>query len=313
MVKNERLSIIIVNWNTKDLLRNCLVSIYKESKSISLEIFVIDNASSDGSSEMVKREFPLVKLIRNRKNVGFARANNQAIKESKGKYILLLNPDTIILDGALDKMVKFMETHFDVGVCGPKLLNKDGSLQVYYYAFPTLWNQLFLFLGFHRIFPGISLFFKFINSGNCYNIREVDFVMGAAFMVRREIIKQIGMLDEQYFMYSEESDWAFRIKKAGWKILYFPKAKIVHYGGASKKKIKMLRELYQSRFYFFRKYHTLLSLFIFRFLVALGAIIRISVGALRSFTFDRAKRKKRLEYTFAFGGLLKGIITGKIK
>jgi len=151
----HNLSIIIVNWNTKDLLRNCLFSIYKERKSISLEIFVVDNASSDGSSEMVKREFPLVKLIRNKKNVGFARANNQAIKESKGKYILLLNTDTVILNGALDKMVKFMDTHSDVGVCGPKLLNEDGSLQAYYYAFPTLWNQLFLFLGFHRIFPEI--------------------------------------------------------------------------------------------------------------------------------------------------------------
>jgi len=230
------LSISIVNWNTKDILRNCLMSIYESTHRIRYEIFVVDNASSDGSPKMVEKEFPQVKLIRNKENLGFAKANNQVIRLSNGRYILLLNSDTIVLNGALDKMVEFMNDHPDAGAAGCKLLGSDGSLQKSINKFPSLFCQCWGKSLFPAFFPKIK-FSYVIDEPHFYSrIQEVDWVTGAFLILSRSAIKQIGLLDENFFMYAEDTDLCWRIKKEGWKVYFYPRVKVVHLGGVSIKK-----------------------------------------------------------------------------
>ena len=205
------LSIIIVNANNQRLLKECLQSIDKNTHKISFEIIISDNASTDGSQEMVKDDFPQVKLIENKENLGFAKANNQALKIYQGRYALLLNNDTLVKDSALDKMVEFMDQNQETGACGPKLLNTDGSTQ-------------------HQGGLLAKRFWK------AKDPRPVDFIIGAALLVRKEVIDKVGMMDENLFFYNEDLDWCLRIRKAGWKIFFLPQAEIIHYGGQSSKK-----------------------------------------------------------------------------
>jgi len=241
------ISIIIVSYNTRDFLRNCLQSIINCESHFKNEIIVVDNASRDGSKEMVEQVFPQVKLIANSINLGFAHANNQGIKESGGEYILLLNPDTEVQKGSLDAMVEFMHRNPEVSVIGAKLLNPDRTLQLSCRRFPTL----FTLLG-----EGIFLDFTLIKSG--YDeVREVDQPMGACLMARREIFEKAGLLDETYFMFFEDVDWCYRVKQAGGKIYYFPGAEVVHYGSRSIRKFqgKMFFAWHSSRIKFFRKHY----------------------------------------------------------
>lgn len=221
------------------------------------EIFVVDNASSDGSPEMVEREFPKVKLIRNKENLGFAKANNQAIKLSNGRYILLLNSDTIVLDGALDRIVGFMEDHPDAGVAGCKLLNSDGTLQMSVSEFPCLFSLYWTNSLLQRIFPKKKVG-GVINKPHFYSrIQEVDWILGAAFILSKSVIKQIGSLDEKFFMYGEEVDLCYRIKKGGWKAYFYPEAKIIHLLGMSEKEVnnKTIARRVRSKYYYYGKYY----------------------------------------------------------
>ena len=264
------LSISVVNWNTKDILRNCLKSIYVSTHKIDYEIFVVDNASSDGSPEMVEREFPKVKLIRNKENLGFAKANNQVIKLGNGRYILLLNSDTIVLDGALDKMVEFMENHPDAGAAGCRLLNSDGTLQASASEFPRLfslyWTNSFL----RKILPRKKVG-GVINEPHFYSkIREVDWILGAAFILSKSVIKQIGSLDEEFFMYGEEVDLCYRIKKGGWKVYFCPEAKIIHLLGVSEKKVDdktIARRVKSNHCYYVKRYGFIGSILVCCFLM----------------------------------------------
>ena len=284
----------IVNWNTRDLLRGCLKSIYENPPQMEYEVFVVDNASTDGSWEMVKREFPDIKLIRNQENLGFARANNQALRESKGKYILLLNPDTIILPDSLDTLVKFMDEQPDVGASGPKILNPDGSLQPSCRSFPTLMTAFFEETLLSRLFSKNKLINKYkMGYWNHNNIGEVDQPMGSALLIRRKVIEQVGLLDEQFYMYYEEVDWCYRMKKAGWKIYFIPQAQIIHYGGvsASKNISKNLIELYHSRYKFFRKHKGVLSVILLKVIVAMGLIVKMAASSFL-YLADKPRRKE---------------------
>jgi len=251
------LSVVIVNYNTKKLLKDCLKSVFQKMKDINFEILVVDNASSDNSLDMVSKEFPEVKIITNRENVGFAKANNQAIRKAVGKYILLLNPDTIILDNALKEILKFMEEHPEVGVCGPLILNSDSTMQRQCKrGFPTFWNSFTYYSGLWKLFPkskwwkrnfgGYFLLDKLDNE-----ICEVDQLSGAAMIFRKIILEKIGLMNEDYIMYWDDTDWCFRIKKAGWKIYYIPLAKIIHYGGAGGVQLNAFKNLW----YFHRGAH----------------------------------------------------------
>lgn len=254
------LSIIIVNWKVRDLLEKCIQSIFEQTKNISFEVFIVDNNSGDGSVKMVQKKFPQVDLRASTENLGFAKGNNLAIKKSRGKYILLLNPDTEILDNALEKMVRFMDAHLECGISGCKLLNPDLSLQPSVRAFPDLASQIFILLKIHHLFPHTKAMYKYLVQNFDYGkTQEVDQVMGAFMIIRREVIEKIGMLDENFWIWFEEVDFCKRAKAAGWKILYTPEVKIIHHYGQSFKQamgVKKQKDFNRSLSYYFKKHGT---------------------------------------------------------
>lgn len=245
------ISFVIVNWNTKALLRDCLRSIYFTVKEVSYEIIVVDNASKDGSVSMLRGEFPGVQVLENSENKGFAAANNQAMKIMKGRYALLLNSDTVLTAGAVYELYRFMEGHTDTAmVCG-QLLNADGSKQNSIAGFPTLLTLVFNL-------PLLEVLFPVRYPSKRYDYRnpvEIDSGIGACLMVRKEAIDEVGMLDERYFFFFEETDWALQMKTAGWKIYHVPRAKIYHLQGQSIGGNANARiTFYRSRYQFFRKW-----------------------------------------------------------
>lgn len=230
-----QLSIIIVNYNVRAFLENALVSIRKAMQGIDGEIVVVDNASDDGSAEMVRGKFPEVRLIVNDRNIGFAAANNRGLESCSGAYLLLLNPDTILREDTLRVMVGFMESHPDAGLAGCRIMNPDGTLQLACRrSFPTPWIALTKIVGLSTLFPRTRLFgqynLTYLNPDETY---EVDAVSGSFMMVRRAVVEAVGELDEQFFMYGEDLDWCYRIKRAGWKIYYVHETQIIHYKGES--------------------------------------------------------------------------------
>ncbi|GIV99275.1 glycosyltransferase family 2 protein [Roseiflexus sp.] len=242
------LSIIIVNWNTRDILLDCLDTIVAYPPQRPYDIWVVDNASRDGSVAAVQSRHPYAHIIANAENRGFAAANNQAIDASCGDYVLLLNSDTLVRAQALERMAHFLDIHTRVGVVGACLLNADGTLQPSWAAFPSFWAEL-LGRNVRARRP-----YGTVDGSTAY---AVDWVGGAALMIRREVIAKIGALDEGYFMYSEETDWCFRVRKAGWDVCYLPHATIVHLGGQSSQKAsaRMKAELYRSKIRFYTKHY----------------------------------------------------------
>lgn len=280
----NKTSIIIVNWNTRDILRDCLESVYQQTDPNGLEVIVVDNASSDGSQEMVRQDFPQVRLIANEENRGFAAANNQGMEIAKGRYVLLLNSDTIVLDEAVAKAITFADKHPDAAVMGCRVLNADRSLQPTCFMFPSLLNLLLSGSYLYKVFPKS----KFFGRERMWwwqrdDVREVDVVTGCFMLVRKEAIEQVGMMDDQYFMYGEETDWCYRFKRAGWKVLFTPDAEIIHLGGASSKQIRpqMLMQLRGSILLFIRKHHSRPYYWLACLLVSLFFIIRVPYWTLR--------------------------------
>jgi len=261
------LTISIVSWNVKDLLNACLKSIFENAKNISFEVYVSDNASSDGSVDMVKNLFPQVKVIANKTNLGYPIANNQIIRKAEGRYIILLNPDTVITPGSLETLVKFMDEHQDAGSIGPRLEYPDGSDQPSCRSFPTLETELYRALFLDQIFPKSRIFGKYMMSYWKHNdTREVDQLMGAAMLVRKEVIDQIGLMDENIIFWFDEVDWCKRIKDSKWKIYFTEKAKIYHYKNKAFGQWKSLKKIIngariwrRSRFYYFKKHFGILS------------------------------------------------------
>ena len=245
------LSVIIVNWNTKDLLIQCLKSLEQTMKGFKVEVFVVDNGSVDDSVTSVREQFSEATVIQNLMNDGFAKANNQALKLSRGGYVLLLNPDTQVKEGAIRNLKAFMDHHPETGVVGAQLLNPDESKQNSIANFPSLATELLnksvLRWLFPKTFPGKEKTY----SGPI----EVDSVIGACMMVRREVMEKVGLLDEDYFLFFEETDWCYRFKNAGWKIYNHPQAEIYHFQGksAEKEKKRAKVEYYRSRYRFFKK------------------------------------------------------------
>jgi len=261
-----KVSIIIVNWNTRELLKKCLESVIWETRTPH-EIFVVDNASPDDSAGMVRANFPSVHLIANTTNRGFAAANNQAIQLARGEYVLLLNPDTKVLDRAIDTMVGCLDAAPEVGAVTSKLLNGDGSLQKNVGNFYSFWATLLENRILPTLFPNSAFLAKrFVAFWDHASRREIDWARGAVMLVRRKVIERIGLLDEQFYIYGEEVDWCWRIKKAGWKIMYLPEARIIHYGKAasSQRKIEMFIQNYKSAFIFLKKSYPLYSYWIYR-------------------------------------------------
>jgi GT2 family glycosyltransferase len=241
-------SVIVVSYNTRDLTAACLHSVLSESADIACELIVVDNASSDGSAEMVAAEFPDVHLIANTENVGFAKANNQAFQLARGRYLLLLNPDTLVVNDAIARTVEFADSMTGAGVIGCRVLWPDGEQSRSLYRFRRLRDvALNLFVP-NRLTKGSSLLGGARYAGiDLDRVQDVEVVAGCFMLVRSEILDQVGGMDEDFFMYGEESEWCFRIRKAGWSVLYFPGARIVHLGGQSTKQKKSEMNLAMAR------------------------------------------------------------------
>jgi hypothetical protein len=249
------LSIIIVNWNTRDLLAQCLQSVYDTVQGLAFEVFVVDNASTDGSADMVRERFPDVRLIENAENVGFARANNQAIRESCGRHVLLVNSDVIILPGTVARLRQALDQNEGVAVAGVVPIGPDGSVQSYYGSFPTVLSEIF----------GISWLQDFTKPWSKCRIGRkpvhespflTDRVSACCILVRRAAIDQVGLFDEQFFLFSEEYDWYLRFKQHGWRIWCDPAARVVHHWGGSSTAMgeSAKRLLYRSKRQYYMKH-----------------------------------------------------------
>ena len=246
------ISFIIINWNTKDLLLECLASIYRTVSKIAFEVWVVDNGSSDGSVRAVKEKYPDIKIIENPKNLGFAAANNLALERMGGQYALLLNTDTVLTEDAVSELHNFMKANPDAGIACGQLLNLDGSKQNSIANFPSLLslvsNETLLRLLLPRRFPSKRREYK--------TAVEIESCIGACMLVRKKAIDQTGFLDDRYFFFLEETDWAYRMKKSGWKIYFVPSAKIFHAQGKSVGIRADARIMfYRSRYTFFKKWH----------------------------------------------------------
>ncbi len=249
------LSVIIVNWNTRELLSACLASVYRSQTRFTFDVWVVDNGSSDGSQEMVRSLYPQVRLIENRQNMGFARANNQAMQMSQAHYFLLFNSDAEIDSLAFERMVGLVEEHPQAGIVGAQLFNPDGSFQASYTDFPSLKSEFLILSGIGRLLKG-----RWYPSHGPVDTNEplqADYVEGACLLARREAVEKTGGMDESFFMYAEEVDWCFAMKKAGWQVWFHPAARVIHHGGASSVRRKVEREadLYCGRVHFFRKHY----------------------------------------------------------
>ncbi len=253
------LSIAIVSWNTMGLLDECLRSIFETTSGIEFEVIVVDNASSDGSAEMVKSKYSQVKLIENVENVGFARANNQAYAVSAGRHFLLLNPDTVVRGDTLKKLVGFLDNHDKAGAVGPLVLNDDGSLQYSWARFLTVWNEAVGRLD--RRIKGLGRPPANADEARSLEPFRVDWVGGCCLMIKREAVQKIGLMDESLFMYCEETDWCLRLHRAGWEVWVEPSTEIVHYGAKSSEQRSQAsrRQLIASKGIYFRKHHRRLN------------------------------------------------------
>ncbi|HPD67951.1 MAG TPA: glycosyltransferase [Ignavibacteriales bacterium] len=253
------LSIVIVNYNVKEFLINSIESIYKASSSINIEIIVVDNNSTDGSVEALQKNFPEVKIIANKFNAGFAKANNQGIEIAIGRYILLLNPDTLVQENTFTTLIKFMDENTNVGMCGCKILNPDGSLQLACRrSYPSLWVAFTKIVGLSSLFPKSKLFGKYnltyLDENKTY---EVEAISGSFMFVRREVMDIVRELDEDFFMYGEDLDFCYRIKQAGYKIYYVHETSIIHYKGESTKRsnIDEIKHFYGAMQIFVKKHY----------------------------------------------------------
>lgn len=233
------LNVIIVNWNTRAYLDRCLASLSLASEGVEVDVWVVDNASGDGSPGMVKEKYPAVHLIENMENLGFVKANNQVFLLTGAEYILLLNSDAFLQPGTLKRMLEVMQTYPDTGAVGCQLLNEDGNLQPSCYSFPTLATELWQTLWLDRLFPKSRIFGKYLMTyWGMDDFRKVDVVMGAVMLVRRKALNGEMLFDDNFFMYSEEVDLCYRLDKGGWAVRYVPDARATHIWGGSSNKVK---------------------------------------------------------------------------
>lgn len=317
------LSICIATLNASNYLRNCLRSISEQpshllwvdagqsapeqtfeqsqasQRRLNIELIIVDNGSSDDTVTMLKNEFPAARLIINGRNDGFARPINLAINQSQGQYLLVLNPDTIVLPGALNDLVEYMNMHPEVGICGPKVLNRDGSLQkACRRGVSRPWAAFSYFSGLSSLFPHSKFFGGYLlNYLDENQVHEVDGVSGSCMLIRAQMMQHIGKFDERFFAYQEDSDYCFQAKKAGWKIVYLPTAQIIHFGGQGGSRVQPYRSIYEwhrSYFLYYQKNLARDYLFLFNWfyycLMGLKLVVALIANALRSDKFAGPRR-----------------------
>ncbi|NRF96237.1 glycosyltransferase family 2 protein [Paenibacillus frigoriresistens] len=280
------LSIIIVNFKTRDLTLACLQSVFSSATSYTYEVILIDNASNDGIIPVTTEQFPQVICIANTDNVGFSKANNQGIRIAKGRYVLLLNSDTIVQPDTLDIMLRFMDENPTVGASGCKIVLPDGSLdRACKRGFPTPSASFYYAFGFSKLFPKTPRFNQYqlgyLSPNEAY---PIDSLVGAFMLIRREAIEQVGMLDEEFFMYGEDIDWCYRIKEAGWVNYYYPRTQIVHHKGASsrRKPFKIIYEFHRAMILFHNKHYRKKYSWLTNAMVYAGVSLKFMLSLVRN-------------------------------
>jgi GT2 family glycosyltransferase len=284
MEKKLDVSVIIVNWNTRELLRQCLESIRVQTRGITYETIVVDNASVDQSATMVKVEYPEAILIENTENRGFAAANNQGIRISTGRYVLLLNSDTLVLDRAITRTVEYSDQNVQYGVVGCQVWEDEFTIQETCFNFHTPWNVFCVVTGLAKLFPrSVVLGGDKMRYWDRMTEREVEVVSGMFMLVRCEAVDAVGLLDEHFFIYCEEADWCFRLHQAGWKSYFWPGAKIIHRDGGGKStaqvNVKMEVQKVKSLLFFIRKHYGVVAEGAVRTTIVLSSLVKIVVLA----------------------------------
>lgn len=303
MSDSPYLSIIIVNWHSVDVLRDCLKSLYVHTKDVSLEVLVIDNASFDGSEKMIEGEFPAVHFIQSKYNIGFARANNLAFTYSKGSVLLFLNPDTEVVGAAIKQMVACLESSVNAGAVGPKLLNSDRSIQTSCVrAFPSILNRVLDSDYLREKYPLSSLWGNRVLFEERQGAVPVEAISGACLMLRRSVFEAVRHFDSQYFMYAEDTDLCYRVQKAGWKNYYVGEAVVIHHGGQSSNSqpVSQFSSLMmkESTFKFLHDHRGILYANLFRAAMGLTALSRMAAASVAILLPISKERKQALSITF---------------
>jgi hypothetical protein len=272
-----RLSIVIVNWNTGDLIRRCVESVYANLPAGETEVLIVDSASTDGSTQAVQAQFPQAIYIYSSQNIGFGPANNLALRQAAGDFILLLNPDTLVHPGAIESLLRFLEQNPGVGAAASKLLNPDGSLQYSCSPEPSLRGEFLRLFHLGGVRPDG---YYPMETWDEKAPRAVDVILGACMFLRKPVLDQVGLFDEQFFMYNEETDLCRRIRQAGWKIYWAPQAQVTHYGGQSTRQMaaEMFVQLYRAKITYFRKYHGPLTVGLYKLILFLSGLPRLALA-----------------------------------
>jgi GT2 family glycosyltransferase len=284
MTPSPDISLCIVTYQACDLLKDCLGSIFNRQWAHTLEVILVDNHSSDGTVEMVQSLFPSVAIIQTGGNTGYTWPMNQALKQARGSYCVQLNPDTLVMDQAFDRLYDFMESHPNVGICTPKVLNRDGTLQNQCRRSSARpWDVISYFTGLSRLYPNDARFAGYLQTFHDENeTHPVEAVSGSCMFIRRQVIEKIGYLDEQFFAYQEDADFCFRARQAGWEVYYMPQASIIHYGGQGGSRVQPYRSVYQWHLSYYRYYRKNLArdyffLFNWLFYLLMGAKLAASL------------------------------------
>jgi len=286
-------SLVVVSWNAEDYLRQCLASLFSEGHYPAADVIVVDNASSDRSPDLVARDYPQVRLIRNTTNLGFAKANNIGISAATGKYVGFVNSDVKVLPTCIGRLVNYCEAHPEVGMVGPRIIGGDGQLQRSCRGFPTVWNMFCRALALDTIFPRARLFTGYSlwhwpqDTG-----RNVDILSGCFWLARRKAIDDVGLLDESFFMYGEDMDWCKRFWEHGWKLSFVPSAEAIHYGGGSSANapIRFYVERHRADLQYWHKHHSRSSVACYFGLTCLHLLLRLA-GYAAAFLFRRSGRE----------------------
>lgn len=272
-----KLSVIVVNWNTGDLLWQCLESIYADLAAGETEVFVVDSASTDRSMAVAQEQFPQANYISSPVNVGFGAANNLALRLAQGDYLLLLNPDTLVHPGTISTLLDYMDQHLQVGVSASRLLNPDGSLQYSCSPEPTLRREFLRMFHLGGVRPDG---YYAMERWDMAAPRPVDVILGACMLLRKTALDQAGLFDEQFFMYSEEVDLCRRVRQAGWEICWVPQARVTHYGGQSTRQMaaEMFVQLYRAKIDYFRKHYGAFQAGLYKLILLLAGLPRLALA-----------------------------------
>lgn len=282
------MSVVLVCWNNKAYLDPCLKSLYEGGLKCSFDVVVVDNGSTDGSQQMLAEKYPQVKLIQNAGNVGLGKASNQGIEATNGRYVLLLNNDTIVNGPALDVLVEYLDAHSEAGAAAGKLLNPDGSFQSGYAPFSTLLEEFLIVTHIGELlWPGYP------SHGDSNEIKETGWMSSACLLLRRAALEQVGLLDESYFIYGDEADLQYRLNQAGWKVVFLPNSSIIHFGGRSMDRWKRRKMVYRGKMMFYKKNYGFFKTLLLRLMFFVMSLLKLLVWCGLFFIPRRNEQAKK--------------------